>query len=207
MPAAVEVQGATAGREEERAGVAVETVDDATLVAIAKGDRRAFAPLYRRYVGPVYRYCAVRLDSREAAEDACSLVFTKALAALPGCRETAFRSWLFAIAHNVVTDAYRARRPTAPLPDAAALHDHAPSPEESAIAGDERQSVQALLARLAPEQARVLELRLAGLTDTEIARVLHRSPGAVRATQFRAVARLRRLLGVTAGKEARDAAS
>ena len=37
---------------------------------------------------------------------------------------------------------------------------------------------------------------LAGLTDAEIAQVLDRTPGAIRATQFRAVARLRDLLGI-----------
>ena len=180
---------------------------DATLVADAKRDRRAFAPLYQRYVGPVYRYCAFRLGSREAAEDACSLVFTKALAALPTCRETAFRSWLFTIAHNVVTDTYRSRRPTTPLTEAHDLIEWSPTPEACAIANDERQSVHLLLAQLPPDQARVLELRLAGLTDAEIGRVLGRSPGAIRSLQFRAVSRLRRLLGVPSGKEGDDVPS
>ena len=47
----------------------------------------------------------------------------------------------------------------------------------------------------------MLELRLAGLTDAEIARVLGRSHGAIRSIQFRAVARLRTLLGAEAGGE------
>jgi hypothetical protein len=43
----------------------------------------------------------------EAAEDATSLVFAKALAGLPSYRAdgATFRSWLFTIAHNVVIDA------------------------------------------------------------------------------------------------------
>jgi DNA-directed RNA polymerase specialized sigma24 family protein len=49
---------------------------------------------------------------------------------------------------------------------------------------------------MAPEQRRVLELRLAGLTTAEVAHALDRSPGAIRATQFRAAARLRVLLGI-----------
>jgi len=91
--------------------------DDAILVAEAKRDRRAFAPLYRRYVDRVYRYCDRVLGDRELAEDAASLVFTKALAGLPHCRGAAFRSWLFAIAHNVIVDAQRARMRTRPLAD------------------------------------------------------------------------------------------
>lgn len=180
--------------------------DDIALVAAAKADRQAFALLYRRYVGRVYGYCYVRLGEREAAEDATSTVFAKALVGLAACRDDAFRSWLFAIAHNVVTDVHRARRPLAPLAAARELVDPTPSPEEAALADHERRSVRALLAWLVPDQARVLELRLAGLTDAEIARVLGRSHGAIRSTQFRAVARLRALLGVdvAAAKEEHD---
>ena len=31
--------------------------EDARLVALAKTDPRAFAPLYARYFDPIYRYC------------------------------------------------------------------------------------------------------------------------------------------------------
>ena len=180
---------------------------EAELVARAMRDRRAFAPLYARYVGPVYRYCLRRLDGPEAAADATSLVFAKALAALPGCREGAsFRSWLFAIAHNVVTDGYRGGRPTAPLAAAADVPDGEPSPEEQALAAEARGELRRLLERLPEEQRAVVELRLAGLSGAEIGAALGKSRGAVDAAQFRAVARLRALMGVgrRAGK-GRDA--
>lgn len=83
------------------------TDDETDLIAQARSDRRAFAP--------VYRYCYHGLGAREAAEDATSLVFEKAIAQLATYhqRNTAeqFRSWLFAIAHNVIADHYRAARP------------------------------------------------------------------------------------------------
>jgi RNA polymerase sigma-70 factor, ECF subfamily len=56
--------------------------------------------------------------------------------------------------------------------------------------------VQILLAAVPPDQRRVLELRLAGLKTAEIARTLGSSPGAVRASQFRAMTRLRLVLGL-----------
>jgi RNA polymerase sigma-70 factor (ECF subfamily) len=171
--------------------------DDATLVARAVRDPRAFAPLYRRYVDPIYRYCALRLGSRAAAEDATSQVFTKALAALPNHRHASggsFRSWLFAIAHNVVADHHRARRPTDAFDLALHVADAAPAPEEVAVANDTRDRVRALLTRLPADQRRILELRLAGLSGAEVAAVLGRSPGAVKIAQVRAYARLRSLL-------------
>lgn len=188
-------------------GIAVaEATDDGALVALAQqGDRRAFAVLYGRYAGAVYGYCYGRLGGREAAEDATSLVFTKALVSLPGCRDGAFRAWLFGIAHHVVADRYRARRPEEPIEAAAELADPAPSPEELSLAAEERRSLDALLARLTPDQRRVVELRLVGLTGPEIARALGRSRASVNVAQFRAVARLRALLGtVVAPKEESD---
>ena len=82
--------------------------DDAA-VARAQRDPTAFAPLYLAYVDPVYRYCYRRLGSREAAEDATSLVFERALRSLASFRGGSFRGWLFTIAHNAVIDQLRTR--------------------------------------------------------------------------------------------------
>ncbi len=177
--------------------VGVEPADgDAALVAAAQRDPRAFAPLYLRYVDPVYAYCHRRLGSREAAEDATSLVFTKALAALPRFRAGGgtFRAWLFTIAHNSVVDGLRATPPSRPFAADDDLRAREPGPEEEAIAADEGRRTRDLIARMTPDQQRVLELRLAGLSSVEIGAVLGRRPGAVRAVQFRAAARLRDLL-------------
>ncbi|MBA3416418.1 MAG: sigma-70 family RNA polymerase sigma factor [Chloroflexia bacterium] len=172
--------------------------DEAALVARAKADRRAFAALYRRYLTPVYRFCLLRLGDPHEAEDATSLVFQKALAALPGCRDDRFRSWLFAIAHHVVADRHRDRaridRPLRPLTDADRIADGVAGPEQAAVGGDEARRLRALLAHLTDDQRAVVELRLAGLTDEEIGRTLGKRPGAVRAAQFRAIQKLRTLM-------------
>jgi RNA polymerase sigma-70 factor (ECF subfamily) len=166
---------------------------DRAQPAPAPVDPDAFAALYRVYLAPIYRYCFRRLASVEDAEDATSLVFAKALVTF-SCRRDAgaARAWLFAIAHNVVVDRYRARRPTLALAAAADVADDAPSPEAASLDAD---TVRSLLARLPADQARILELRLAGLTGPEIAAVLGKSPAAVKVAQFRAYARLRELLG------------
>jgi len=168
---------------------------DDDLVAAAKMDRAAFAPLYRRYVDPIFRYCHRRLGSREAAEDATSIVFAKALAALPRYRDGSFRSWLFTIAHNTIVNDLRAAeiRTVRPLETALDLVDGASGPEAIAIGAEDQRTVQRLLARLPAHDRHLLELRLAGLTGAEIAQVLGRSHGAVRVAQFRAIARLRSL--------------
>jgi RNA polymerase sigma-70 factor (ECF subfamily) len=187
--------------------VAVADTDgDQVLVAAAQQDPRAFASLYLRYVAPVYGYCQRRLGTQEAAEDATSLVFAKALAALPRYRAdgATFRSRQFTIAHNVVIDSKRTAPPTQPLAGIGEMPDGEPGPDAVVLAAEDERTVHVLLAQLAPDQRRVLELRLAGLTTGEISTVLGRRPGAVRATQFRALMRLRGMLGRPPTREVTD---
>jgi RNA polymerase sigma-70 factor (ECF subfamily) len=170
------------------------------LVARARSDREAFGLLYDRYLDPVYRYCYRRLQTPEAAEDATSLVFAKALAGLPRYRDNgpSFRSWLFAIAHNVITDDLRSRRTMEPLSAAEEIADRS-SPEEEAIVTDVWRTLGTLLAHLSPDDRHLVELRLAGLTDAEIGVVLGKSRGAIKVAHHRAVVRMRGLLGIRKG--------
>jgi RNA polymerase sigma-70 factor (ECF subfamily) len=188
--------------------VGTQPAEDADLVARALCDPQAFALLYDRYAGPIYRYCDRRLGNREAAEDATSFVFTKAFTALGSYRggmpTGTFRSWLFAIAHNVIADGIRARREDQPLESASLITDPAPSPEDEALTADAHRSFQRLLTRLPPDQRRIIELRLSDLTGVEIAAVLGRSHDWVRQNQARAIAKLRVMVGDATAKEAVD---
>ena len=112
---------------------------------------------------------------------------------MPGYRGRSFRSWLFAIAHNTVIDAWRGQRPQRPLDDARLTPDSGLSPEDHALAADARATLRTCLAQLSPDQRAVVELRLAGLTDQEIGRVLGKRHGAIRTIQHRALKRLRQL--------------
>jgi RNA polymerase sigma-70 factor, ECF subfamily len=184
------------------AEASAELAADACLVALAQADPHEFARLYDRYVDPIYWFCYRRLESVPAAEDATSATFVKALAALPRFdpKGGTFRSWLFAIAHNVVLDHLRqaTRRGDRSLESEAEIADKSPSPEASAIAGDERTALHVALAHLTEEQRQVVELRLAGLNGPEIASALGISHAAVRTAQRRALLRLRALMDIDA---------
>lgn len=177
--------------------MAIDTVvdDDAVLARRARRDPEAFAVLYTRYVDSIFRYTYRRLGTREQAEDATSQVFHKAYSSLGRFQGGSFRAWLFTIAHNVVIDSYRRGRPSWSLDDASEIPDRERSPEELAIAADERRTLHECVRLLAPDQRRVVELRLAGLTGAEIAQVLDRNVGAVKMLQHRAMTRLRELMG------------
>jgi len=168
--------------------------DDRTLAQRAATDRECFGILYDRYVDRIYGFCYRRLQTRDAAEDATSQTFLKALAALTRRNTNGqFSSWLFTIAYHVVIDSYRAPKPMAPLDDARGYSESAPGPEELALTGETGRELYAIVNRLPAEQADLLHLRLSGLNDREIADVLGKSYGAIRVAQHRAMKRLREL--------------
>jgi RNA polymerase sigma-70 factor, ECF subfamily len=172
--------------------------DDATLAAAAIGNPAAFAPLYNRYVEPIYRYCYRRVSDRELAADLTSAIFTRAIEALPKFRPRAgdgatFRAWLFTIAHNVVVDHHRRARPRGAIP--IDTPDLDPGPEARAVHGDAFDRLMAVLDQIPEQHRQIIELRLAGLTSAEIAATLSLSRAAVKSAQTRAYARLRDLLG------------
>jgi RNA polymerase sigma-70 factor (ECF subfamily) len=166
-------------------------LSDEQLAAHAQHDPNAFAPLYQRYVRPIYAFCFQRLGTRELAEDATSQTFVKALAALPGYRAGSFRARHSAIARNVVIDLQRVR-PVVTLDDAPPVAGADIETEVLRRAGD--RDVRRMLEQLTPDQREVVELRLSGLDGPEIAEALDRTPGSVRALQFRAYQHLRALL-------------
>jgi RNA polymerase sigma-70 factor, ECF subfamily len=173
------------------------------LIAAARLDPRAFAPLYEAYVDLVWRYAMTRLGNRERAADATSLTFQRALSGLPSFEPerrgdtTTFRAWLMTIARNVVIDETRRAQPTASLDDDAVqpwLVDRQRGPETSAVDADERRRIDRALSQLPAVQRQIVELRLAGWKGVEIAALLGKSESAVKTAHFRAYATLRDLL-------------
>lgn len=167
---------------------------DATLVAAAQADPRAFAPLYDRYARAIYRYCHARLGVHEAAEDATAEIFLKAFSALVHYRHEAFAAWLFRIARNVTTDILRSQRPTVSLHELDTVADTGRSPDDLVLAHSDALAIRAALSSLSEEQRTTLELQLAGWSGAEIATALSRSPTAIRMLRLRAFNRLRKLL-------------
>jgi RNA polymerase sigma-70 factor (ECF subfamily) len=179
------------------------TLDDAAierLVADAKaGDAWAFGALFDHYHLPVYRYIASRVHRPADAEDLTQLVFVKALEALPRyeARGIPFGGWLFRLARNTVIDHVRTRHEHADL-DAAVTHaGHEAGPEQATVERQELDEVVAALAALTEEQRDTIALRFfAGLSAREAAEVMGKQEGTIRGLQFRAIAALRRTLGI-----------
>jgi RNA polymerase sigma-70 factor (ECF subfamily) len=187
------------------------TIDDATidrLVAEAQaGDAWAFGLIFDHFHEAVYRYIASRVQRPSDAEDLTQHVFVKALEALPRyeSRGIPFGGWLFRLARNAVIDHIRTRHDHAELDSIAGWTHGDAGPDEIAAVRQELNAVGVALAGLTGEQREAIALRFfAGLSAREAAAAMGKQEGTVRGLQFRAIASLRRELGIDDGRSAVD---
>ena len=179
----------------------MRNVSESYLIERAKTyDEEALSELYHRHVHAIYRYVFYRVRDQAAAEDLVGDVFVRALEGLPSYQDTGapFEAWLYRIAHARVVDHYRrqnVRRVTS-LDERLAASEGA-DPDRLAAHSDNARRAWECLPRLTDDQQQVISLRfIAGHSTAEVARLMGKTEGAVKALQNRALASLRRLLEV-----------
>jgi RNA polymerase sigma-70 factor, ECF subfamily len=151
--------------------------------------------LYREHVAAVYAFFAYSVD-RTSAEDLTSGTFERVVRAWRSydARKASERTWILAIARNLLTDHYRRQSHR----DAVSTDEH---PELTDVLADvdsgiERvlsdDALRSLLAPLGPREREVLALRYAAeLPATEVAELTGLSPANVHQVASRALRRLR----------------
>lgn len=108
-----------------------------------------------------------------------------------------FSSWLYRIAHNQVVDYLRkkSKQATVPLDDSLPIPAIGGSPEHLAEKKIEIEELIMATKKLTAAQQEVISLRFAAeLSITEVAGVMGRSEGAVKALQHSAIIALRKAL-------------
>ena len=161
------------------------------------GDRAAFAELYDTHCDAVYRYILYRVREPSDAEDLTSEVFTRSFANIHRYKwqGKSFLAWLYTIARNAVTDRRRRDRPTVDLDNAYGVAEEGPTAHERAVHGEAVDALRGAVKHLTVEQQEVIVLRFVeNMSSRQVAKVLGKNEGAIRALQFRALGRLRKLL-------------
>jgi RNA polymerase sigma-70 factor, ECF subfamily len=164
------------------------------------GDQESFARLYDAYMERIYRYVFFRVNDALTAEDITAQVFMKAWERLDTYKDerSPFLAWLYQVARNAVIDHTRTSK------TAIALEEVDPAQISFSEDIDEKidqktrlQEIRSALQVLTEEQQQVLLLKFAnGLKTPEIARLLGKEQGAIRALQMRALQGLAKALGV-----------
>lgn len=162
-----------------------------------RGDGHAFDALVRPHWQMAFRLAYLITRNAADAEDAAQDALVKSWRALPRFRSAEpFRPWLLRIVGNEARNRRRSagRRATLVLRAQAAepSGDAAPSPEEIAVAADERTRLLAALDALPAHAREVLACRyLLDLSEAETAAALGVSRGTVKSRTARALEQLR----------------
>lgn len=159
-------------------------------------DEAAFAKIYESYFDKIYRYLVLRIGDRTEAEDLTQQVFIKVVQRIGSFnwRGAPFSAWLFRIAHNQMVDYVRQRSKRQPL-----------TLDESVVGQDDPQRtlevrldlerVLKAAKKLTRAQQEVISLRFsADLSTREVAKIMNKSEGAIKALQHSAIKVLRRIL-------------
>ena len=172
--------------------------EDLLIEGAVKRDKTAFATLYDKHVGQVYRHVYYHVSNRVDAEDITQEVFIKAWRAIHKYKKTGapFVAWLIAIARNVTASHYKAKKDILPLEGAEPLVGPSETnPETITEANLGRSLVRMAILKLRGDKQRVILMRfIDGFSYGEIARILNKSEGAVRVIQYRALNDLRHSL-------------
>jgi RNA polymerase sigma-70 factor (ECF subfamily) len=127
-------------------------------------------------------------------------VFLKALKSISSFKwqDVPFSAWLYRIAHNQVVDHLRqkTRRPTTQLEEAMEqFSDESDNPQKTTELRIDIESLMQAVTKLTPSQREVIALRFTSdLPIAEVARIMGKSEGAIKAMQHSAVLALRRIM-------------
>ncbi len=180
---------------------------DAEMLALLKGARRgdhaAVDRIYNLYADKVFRYLYARLGQREVAEDLTADVFVRMLQVMPRFEVnsarpvSSFSAWLYRIAGNLLRDHYRrqSHRNHADLADHADVAVDAPALPQHVAAQEDCRELFEAITLLNEEQQSVVVYRFGEqLSVQEVAGLMGKSEGAIKALQHRALTSLRRIL-------------
>jgi RNA polymerase sigma-70 factor, ECF subfamily len=176
----------------------------AAVTAARTGDAEAVQALLRLIKPTVVRYCRARIGGRDlsylSADDVAQEVCLAVLKVLPSYQDRggSFLYLVRAIAANKVADAFRAvardrSNPVPELPDRPLVFNE---PEAHALHEDLGAQLGRLMSVLPRLQQEILVMRIVvGLSSAETAVALGISPGNVRISQYRALTKLRAMIG------------
>jgi RNA polymerase sigma factor (sigma-70 family) len=168
------------------------------MLKVKSGDLDKMALLFNRYHRPLYGFLFHMTGQRESSEDMVQTVFYRLLKSRHTFTgEGEFKTWMYHVARNVLSDYYKGSRRAGSHVDIAGLEEKLGGDTGLLERVEKRLAVQALqkaMAALSPESREILILsRFQELKGAEIASILDISIGAVKVRIFRAISQLKAL--------------
>lgn len=146
----------------------------------------------------LFRFCLLRVDSRETAEDLVSQTFFQTWQYLQeGGEVRAYPVFLYRVLRNLIADYWRGKHSRSVSIETVAadlLMDYRQLPEEISKDIEFRRIIEAM-EKLHPEQREILHWRFVdGLSTEEIAELTGKKPNAIYVSIYRSIQKLKRQL-------------
>jgi RNA polymerase sigma-70 factor (ECF subfamily) len=189
-------------RSDER--TPMDAQERAWLDEYRKGSREALGMLVEQYRRPLYSFILKMTEGRTDADEVFQEVWIRAIRKLDTFREENLLGWLFRIAHNLIIDLARRRKPFV-QPSSPGTHTQSSwinrvpaggiGPASETAGRDLGQRIRQEMVKLPPEQREVFLLRTEGeVPFKEIAKIQGVSLNTALARMHYAVLKLREAL-------------
>lgn len=175
------------------------TTNDQQLLAQAKQlDPAALRALHARFYDMVARYIQFKVGDPQTVEDLGGEVFVRVLQGLKRGRawQDSPQGWIMGIARHVVADYYRQKERMAEVELqeglAAAVETN---PTHQLMLNERTRLLEQAIGQLSEEQRDVILLRfMEGIDIQNVAQAINKTPGAVKALQYRALRALAEIM-------------
>ena len=184
-------------------GFGTEIMTEKELVKrFQAGDERTFDMIVAKYHSRLVQVASVILSDHDEAEDMVQETFVKAYFKHKSFRgESSLYTWLYRILYNLCITSLRKRKKISVISfdanneETYDLTTKEPNPLQKSLNADIKEAVHAALEQLPLQQRTIFAMKqIDGMKHHEIASILGVTEGAVKASYFHAIHKLRELL-------------
>ncbi|NQS98859.1 MAG: sigma-70 family RNA polymerase sigma factor [candidate division Zixibacteria bacterium] len=155
-------------------------------------NHEALANICFEYYPKIYRYIYYRIQQKEEAEDITSEVFLRLVKSVDKIKG-GFQGWLYKIAENLLVDYFRRRGVRVRVMETVEDLDAIPEEKSDTMELLKQDDLERDMKFLTTDQYKMIILKyVEGYSTKEIAEIMHKSVGAIKALQFRALETLRK---------------
>lgn len=179
-------------------------IDERSLIEQASRNPQAFAQIYDRYVGMIYRYALRRTGDNGLAEDITSATFEKALRHLSshGWEGKSYKAWLYMIASQQIVEHHRRDQRYIAMNDDVIAEVNIEKMTEDNL---QWEHILQAMGELSLKDQEIITLRLVDrLSNSEVAEFMGCSPPNVSVLLYRALGRLRKILDAAGSSEGEE---
>ena len=184
-------------KEGEMNGTLSKTLNESEIASISPKSQRVFVVAFDKLAPKLYRFCLLRVSSKELAEDLVSQTFLRAWEYLQsGQKIKSYPAFLYRVLRNLIVDHWRDKHSKIISLDEDvinALVDYGQMPEKLSRSIEFKRIIEAM-GKLPEDQQEILHWRFVdGLSAKEISKISGKKTSAIYVCIYRSTQKLKKL--------------